>query len=67
MATLALVAEVTEMRVIVLVTGDAILGKAHYIRGLAVTTGTRKLFVCTGQSEAGLLAMIKLPDAPTVR
>ena len=67
MAALTLATEVAEVRVVVPMAGNAILGELHHVRWLAMAPGAGQLLVGAGQAKAGLLAMIEFPEPPAIR
>ena len=66
MAALALPPVLTEVHVILLVTGEAARVELHLVRGLFVAALAGELAVRSGERESGLLAVIEFPQPPAV-
>ena len=67
MAALALAPILSQVHVILLMTGEARRVQLDPVSGLLVTTGADELPVRTTQGEAGFLGVIELPHRPAVR
>src|ERR1700751_501128 len=66
-ATIALAAVLTDGHVVLRVARQAILFQLHFIRRPPGAGLAGELAVSAGEGEAGLLAMIELPQPPAVR
>ena len=66
MAALALSAELTEVNVVVAVTGGAIGRQLHRARGAAMTIAAAQTCVSAGQRKLRLLVVIEVPQAPAI-
>ena len=67
MAALALAAVLTQMDVVLLVAGQAVLIELDLIGRLLVAAGTLQFSMCPRQGKSCLLAVVKFPDLPPVR
>ena len=67
MAAVALPAVLPEVHVVLGVTRETVLFQLHLIRWALVAGLAGELAVRAGEGEAGLLAVVELPQAPAVR
>src|SRR5215469_1325759 len=66
-AAVALPAVLAEVHIVLGVTRETVLFQLHLIRWALVAGFAGQLAVRAGEGEAGLLAVVELPQAPAVR